>query len=69
VPITGRSSSGSPFLQPRLISVAGLLACVLWVGYFVPAVIALFIGYRVYTNGQVEFPFLTQVTASVFKDM
>lgn len=52
-----------------LTSVAWVLTCILWVGYFVPFVIALFVGYRVYTNGQVEFPYLSQVTASVFKDM
>lgn len=52
-----------------MTSIAGVLACVLWVGYFVPFVLALFIGYRVYTAGQVEFPYLTQATASVFKDM
>lgn len=52
-----------------MTSIAGLLACILWIGYFVPFVIALVIGYRVYTNGQVEFPYLTQATASVFKDM
>jgi hypothetical protein len=52
-----------------MTSIAGLLACVLWVGYFLPFVLALVIGYRVYTAGQVEFPYLTQATASVFKDM
>ena len=50
-------------------SAIGLLACVLWVGYFVPAVAAIVIGFRVYTAGQVEFPLLTQTTASLFKDM
>lgn len=50
-------------------SVVGLLACVLWVGFFVPLAVALYLGFRVYTGSQVEFPYLTQATASVFKDM
>jgi uncharacterized membrane protein len=50
-------------------SVVGLLACVLWVGFFLPFVLALYAAYRVYTANQVEFPYLTQATASVFKDI
>ena len=50
-------------------SVVGFLACILWVGYFVPLALALFMGFGVYTRGQVEFPLLTQATASLFKDM
>jgi uncharacterized membrane protein len=49
--------------------VASLLGCILWVGYLVPFVLALYMGFRVYTNSQVEFPYLTQATASLFKDM
>ncbi len=52
-----------------MTSVAGLLACVLWVGFFVPFAGSLYLAYRTYTGGQVEFPYLTQATASVFKDM
>ena len=52
-----------------MTSVAGLLACILWVGYFVPFVASLYMAYRTYTASQIEFPFLTQATASVFKDM
>jgi uncharacterized membrane protein len=50
-------------------SAIGFLACILWVGFFVPAVIAVLMGFGVYTRGQVEFPLLTQATASLFKDM
>ncbi len=50
-------------------SVVGLLACVLWVGFFVPLAVAIYLAYRVYTASQVEFPYLTQATSAVFKDM
>lgn len=50
-------------------SVVSLLGCVLWVGYFVPFVVALYLAFRVYTAQQVEFPLITQATASLFKDM
>lgn len=49
--------------------VIGLLACVLWVGYFIPVAVAIYLAFRVFTKGQVEFPYLTQATSSVFKDM
>ena len=52
-----------------MTSVAGFLACVLWVGFFVPLAGSLYMAYRTYTAAQVEFPYLTQATASVFKDM
>lgn len=50
-------------------SVVGLLVCITWVGYLVPFGLSLYLGYRVYTTNQVEFPYLTQATVSVFKDM
>ncbi|MGA7669644.1 MAG: hypothetical protein WBW04_04440 [Nitrolancea sp.] len=52
-----------------ITSVVGLLACVLWIGYFVPFVAGLYLAFRVYTAKQVEFPLLTQAAAAVFKDM
>lgn len=52
-----------------LTSITGFLACVLWVGYFVPFAVALYLAYRTYSAGQVEFPYLTQATMSVFKDV
>lgn len=52
-----------------LTSVAGFLVCITWVGYFVPFGVSLYLAYRVYTAQQVEFPYLTQATASVFKDI
>ncbi len=50
-------------------SAVGALVCITWIGYFVPFALALYLAYRVYTATQVEFPYLTQATASVFKDM
>ncbi len=50
-------------------SVVGFLVCITWIGYFVPFAGSLYLAYRVYTAQQVEFPYLTQATASVFKDM
>ena len=52
-----------------VLSAAGLLACVLWVGFLVPLAASLYMAYRVFTAGQVKFPYLTQATVSVFKDI
>ncbi len=52
-----------------ITSVVSLLGCILWMGYFVPFVVSLYLAFRVYTAQQVEFPLITQATAAVFKDM
>jgi uncharacterized membrane protein len=52
-----------------MTSAAGLLACIMWVGFVVPFAVSLYLAFRVFTAGQVEFPYLTQATASVFKDI
>lgn len=49
--------------------VVGFLACILWVGYFVPFVLALYIAYRTFTQGDAQFPYLTDLTRQVFKDL
>jgi uncharacterized membrane protein len=45
------------------------LACVLWVGYFLPFALALYFAFKVFTAGQVVFPTLTDFTAQIFKDL
>lgn len=47
----------------------GLIWCILWVGYFVPFLAAVYIAYKVFTQGQVVIPYLTDLTKSVFKDI
>lgn len=43
------------------------LGCVLWIGYFLPLVMGLYYAYKTYSAGQVEFPYLSQVTRSLFR--
>lgn len=50
-------------------AIAWFLSCILWVGYFVPFVLALYIAYRTFTQGDVQFPYLTDLTRQVFKDL
>jgi uncharacterized membrane protein len=52
-----------------MTSILWFFACILWVGYFIPFVLALYVAYRVFTQGQVVFPYLTDLTKSVFKDI
>lgn len=50
-------------------AVVGFLACILWVGYFLPFVLALYVAYKVFTQGQVQLPYLTDLTRQLFKDL
>jgi uncharacterized membrane protein len=50
-------------------AVIWVLGCILWVGYFLPFLLALYFAYRVFTQGQLVFPYLTDLTRSVFKDL
>ncbi len=43
------------------------LGCILWVGYFLPLGLGLYYAYKTYSAGQVEFPYLSQVTRSLFR--
>lgn len=43
------------------------LGCILWLGYFLPFVLAVYYAYKTYANGQTEFPYLSQVTRSLFR--
>jgi len=43
------------------------LGCILWVGYLVPLVLGLYLAYKTYTGGQVEFGYLSQLTRSLFR--
>ena len=43
------------------------LGCILWVGYFLPLILGLYYAYKTYSAGQVEFPYLSQVTRSLFR--
>ena len=52
-----------------MTSILWFLACILWVGYFVPLLLGLYIAYKVYSQGAVEFPGLTDATKAVFKDL
>jgi uncharacterized membrane protein len=45
------------------------LACVLWVGWFIPFVLAIYIAYKVFSGGQLVFPYLTDLTRQLFKDL
>lgn len=57
------------FFWVVMTAILWFFACVLWVGYFVPFVLAVYIAYRVFTQGQLVFPYLTDLTKSLFKDM
>ncbi len=50
-------------------AIAWFLSCILWVGYFVPFVVSLYIAYKTFTQGQVEFPYLSDLTRQLFKDL
>lgn len=50
-------------------AIAWFLSCILWVGYFIPFVLALYIAYLTFTQGQVQFPYLTDLTRQLFKDL
>lgn len=52
-----------------MTAILWFFACILWVGYFVPFLAALYIAYKVFTQGQVVIPYLTDLTKSVFKDI
>jgi uncharacterized membrane protein len=52
-----------------LSAVFWALGCVLWVGYLIPFVLAIYIAFRVFSAGQAEFPYLTELTKSIFKDI
>ena len=43
------------------------LGCILWLGYFLPFALGLYYAYKTYSAGQVEFPYLSQVTRSLFR--
>ena len=43
------------------------LGCILWVGYFLPLILGLYYAYKTYSAGQVEFPYLSQATRSLFR--
>lgn len=43
------------------------LGCILWLGYFLPIALGLYYAYKTYSAGQVEFPYLSQVTRSLFR--
>jgi len=43
------------------------LGCILWVGYFLPLILALYYAFKTFTAGQVEFPYLSQATRSLFR--
>lgn len=47
--------------------VVPLLALVLWVGWFIPLAGALYLAFKTSTASQVEFPYLSQATLSLFK--
>ncbi len=50
-----------------LTAVVPPLGCILWVGYFLPLALGLYYAYKTYSAGQVEFPYLSQVTRSLFR--
>lgn len=43
------------------------LACILWLGYLLPLALGIYYAYRAYTIGQTEFPLLSDVTRSLFR--
>ncbi len=47
-------------------AVVPVLGCLLWIGYFLPLVLALLIAYQVYTANRSEFPVLSDLTRSLF---
>lgn len=52
-----------------LTALLWFLACILWVGFFIPFIAGLYFAYLVYTKEQVVLPFLTDATKAVFKDL
>lgn len=52
-----------------LTAILWFLACILWVGFFVPLLAGLYFAYLVYSKDQVVLPFLTDATKAVFKDL
>lgn len=49
--------------------IAWMLQCVLWIIAILPGLVGLYFAYLVFTKEQVELPFLTDATKSVFKDL
>jgi uncharacterized membrane protein len=43
------------------------LACVLWIGYLLPLALGLYVAYKTYSTGQVEFVYLSQLTRALFR--
>lgn len=43
------------------------LACILWLGYFLPLALGISCAYRTYTVGQNDFPLLSDVTRALFR--
>jgi uncharacterized membrane protein len=52
-----------------MTAILWVLSCVLWVGFFVPFVLGLYFAYKTFSQGQIVFPYLTDLTRNLFKDL